>query len=568
MEFTVVGRGDNWVTFHSGAEYVRIAINDGLIDNSFAICNSAGCPSTASPIEAISTNLKRLTNTICEVALVAVLILLLIALAPNGLSKITRADLSLPSFLIGIIILATTHFGLCLYFAGGILDSVPHIPDSAVYFRQALAMTQGTLQSIALPVQPFEAFCSNGGYILDGRLVHSHATHFWPALIAVFIKLGIPGLLGPVLSLLGLLSFVCVVRCVIDRTTALLAGVFFSLSPFIIIQAGEFMMHTCTMSFLLMSLMCWLRGSKTARPIWFVVSGALWGYAFGVRQLTVLGVSLPFAVAGLASVRSWVGIRALFFFVLGVVPLAFVLVVDSWWITGSLLKSPHAHLWGLSTSLSNIPFGLSQMDTCLAALLPISWYSSFPYLFGALVVTGLAIHRDRAAVVAAATMLSLLCAYSLLNTNGMHGYGPRFLFEALPAACFLAARGVVLVLATRSSLIRLVGKTILVLFLLVNVYGLVTILPQYENYNGITTELYRDIAALPPRGSIVVVPNNTWQDMDVAATLYDPSLRGLVVIKQLPDGSHERILDYFKDRRVYTVVGNEVREVLRPSSLP
>jgi hypothetical protein len=150
----------------------------------------------------------------------------------------------------------------------------------------------------------------------------------------------------------------------------------------------------------------------------------------------------------------------------------------------------------------------------------------------------------------------------------MHGYGPRFLFEALPAACFLAARGVVLVLATRSSLIRLVGKTILVLFLLVNVYGLVTILPQYENYNGITTELYRDIAALPPRGSIVVVPNNTWQDMDVAATLYDPSLRGLVVIKQLPDGSHERILDYFKDRRVYTVVGNEVREVLRPSSLP
>jgi hypothetical protein len=92
----------------------------------------------------------------------------------------------------------------------------------------------------------------------------------------------------------------------------------------------------------------------------------------------------------------------------------------------------------------------------------------------------------------------------------------------------------------------------------INLWGLVNVLPSYRNYNGLDTELYSQLAALPPRQSLVVVSEHGWQSMDVAAALYDPSFEELIVIKEMPDGSHNRIIEHFKERVVYNLNGRSL----------
>lgn len=552
LDATMVGRGSGEVTFHTNQGPIKISIADGAIDNSFGICTASGCPAVTEVVEPVSVNISRIVNVLCELLLPAALITFI-----GGFFRRNEDTQSngIWGFRCGLVTLAFIHFGLSAFFAIKILGGVPHIPDSAVYYRQAILMTQGRLESAPLPEQPHEAFKSNASVVVDGRLVHRHANHFWPALIALFLALGVPQFVGPVLSTLGLVCFTTIVRRYFDSRTALLAGSFYAMSPFTIIQAGEFMMHTATLSLLLMTLLAWSKGVDSGRMGWFSLAGFLCSYAFSIRQLTVVGVSAALLCAALFARRRPRPWRALAFFIVGAAPVLLFFCIDSKLITGSYLASPHSYLWGLSVSYTNFPRGLGQMESVLAGLLTIAFYTPWYFVFGSLVCLGILAKPDRWSCLAAGTLIGLFSAYCFLNTNGMHGYGPRFMFEALPAAFFLAARGVVHGLQLRSSAPRSIWAFATACLFAINLLGLKTILPSYRNYNGIDTKIVARLAQLPPQKSLVLVSEYGWQSMDMAATLYDPSFEGLIVIKALPDGRHNRLLEHFKDRTVYCLDG-------------
>jgi hypothetical protein len=553
MEIDVVGRGESRIALSTNRGPVIISVNDGFIDNAFGICLAEGCPEVIEVIEPIPVNVLRVANTVCELMLGAVL--LLSVLGCFGVSMPERSLVVRPARTFALAGIAVLHFGACLYFGSEVLGGVPHISDSAVYYRQGILLSKGMLISDPLPTQPFEAFRSNASRIVDDRLLHEHANHFWPALIAVFLLLGVPFLLGPLLSLGGMLSLYGIVRRISCANQALMAATLYAMSPFVIISAGEFMMHTCTMSLLLMALLAWMRGNETGRSSWFAVAGGLCAYAFCVRQLTVMGLSValvPLACSRWREVLRW---RVAGVFALGALPMAVLFGLDSLYITGSFFRSPHAHLWGLSVTPANFKFGLSQMESVLAALLPIAFYSPAIVVFGILVCFGLLLRPDRWCLIAAALIAGLFGAYTMLNTNGMHGYGPRFMTECLPAAFFLAARGLVAVLTSGHRSVRAMAAVGTVALFAVDVWGMVRILPLYRHYNGINTDLYRQLAALPPDQSLVLVNGGSWQDMDIAATLYDPTFTGLIVVHQLPGDAHQPILDHFRGRRIYRAVG-------------
>lgn len=145
-----LGRGVKVLHLYSSNQRkLSIDISDGFIDNALHVCINDECPAGDYTIESQLRNILHIINILLECLIAGFLIhtlwLLCYALErrilklPEQILELKYSNKSLCCFLLAV------HFLISAYFANFILDSTPHVPDSAVYYRQAILLTHGML---------------------------------------------------------------------------------------------------------------------------------------------------------------------------------------------------------------------------------------------------------------------------------------------------------------------------------------------------------------------------------------------------------------------------------------
>jgi hypothetical protein len=451
-------------------------------------------------------------------------------------------------------------FGVTVYFQEGILGGIPHIPDSAIYYRQAILLRYGLLEVPHAPALPVEAFQANGSVITkSGAILYQQANHFWPALLALGIALGIPSLVNVLCAAGAVVMIFLVGRELFSPRVGLVAAFCHALSPFSILMAGDFMQHPSTQLFLTAGLYLLLRFARTGDAWSAAGAGAALAIGFAIRQLTAIGLLAPFLI-GLAFWR-WRDLRRknILWLAVGGSAVAAVMGYDHYVITGSPFGSPHRSIHNLFLSPDNVPQGLSVVSANLGHLLLISFGGPLRGLLLGLAAAGVLLRPSTRTGLLAGSFLGLVAVHSLMIVHGLHGYGPRFLSEGSFAIAILAAVALETMWQQLGARGRAAFAICVVSAVGANLRDLARILPNYRHYNGINTRLFDALAQLNDRRRVVIVSNNSWQDMDIGATLFDPYFRGLIFVHELPDGRHEPAIRGLGPLDIYEVIGGQVR---------
>jgi 4-amino-4-deoxy-L-arabinose transferase-like glycosyltransferase len=469
-----------------------------------------------------------------------------------------------------VVVLMLIHLGITFYVSSELLSGIPHMPDSAAYYRHAILLTHGKLYQGSITIGPMDAFVLMGNHIRDG-IVYNSYPHFWPFLIAIFIKLHAPSLLSPLLSALSLLLIFLIARKLFDEKTALIASLLYSVSPFVILMAGEYMMHMPAQFFLLATFYCLLIYADSSGVCPALLGGLSLGYAFALRPLTTIGVFLPIGIYLLIFCRKKLFVWRSLWVIAGFAAIFILLLADNRLLTGDFLTLGHpTAMYRDERSLVspfNLHNGLNQTDSTLAFLSPIIFYSFIPHLILALASMPLFFLRRKQDFLCLSIFISLVGFYAMTYTHGIHGYGPRYYFESFFALFMLAAQGVVWLLARFAGWKKRVVVVILLLLLAYNVYGLVTILPRYENYNFILTDMYEKIRALDLENSILIIGKTwDWFEDGITAVFFDPEYRKSFIIKELENKEHLKVLGQYPEKKVYIIRNRfTLEEFGRPS---
>lgn len=566
----VTGRGATEIILHGTAGSLVASIRSGLMDNDLSLCIlGADCLYTASFQKPLVSSLIGLGNTMLSWGLLSLIMALCVQLCSWIASRIKHRQDTSPlqvdwpklSWCLAIL-LAIVHFGIAYTFASHVLGGVPHIPDSVVYMEQARTLAHGLLDITFPKDLPHEPFYALGAVERDGAMTFWY-NRFWPFLLAVALRGGFEEFLLPLLSAGTVLLLFSFSSAIAGRRAALAAAAIYSFSPFTITQAGDFMTHVPTSFLILGALEALRRGISRNCTALFIMAGACCAFAFGIRPLTTVALalaSLPWFIP-LARAQKQL-LRSSFLFVIGASPLLLLLALDNSSITGEAWVFPHARFHSADTGLSSLPAGAMLMDSQVALLSPILFATPVVGLSLGLALVPLVLVPSRRVFHLLIMPLTLLAAYHLWPLNGLHGYGPRFLFEAVPYLCASMGLGIVTIwdqiLSRGLKVIAFVGFMTLFLY---NSLTLIRELPSYENYNEISTEVARTIQRISREPSIVLIGEGHWQTQGYANMWIDPTLSDFVAIRKSPETQWEAVLRHYPRHSRYSIIHGKVFRV-------
>lgn len=549
IDLTVLGRGtNNLILMDDKSNQIKISLNDGFIDNAVSVCEENNCPGGGLSNESQLENFARILNVAAEgIVFSGIIWITLLFLKP--LSRCTRLEIPQAGKQIMIAVLVILHVTSVYFFANNILGSIPHIPDAAIYVRQAILLGHGMLSAPLPPAMPYEAFLSNSSLLENSSIVYRHASYFWPLFLAIFARTHLLYLVNPLLALISITCLAYLVKTHWSLDHAVLTILIYCLSPFVLVNFGDFMMHGFCLTLALISISCITHYHKVKDIKWCAFAGFFAAYCFGARQITAISLGVPLFISWCWYLYRNKELAAIKRFLIGAIPCAVMFLVNNYIVIGSFFGSIYTQVHGLKLSVENLPMGLNMSDSMLGYLNSILLPSLIPGFTIGIAIFGLLAHWSKLNVTMALLFLSLFFAHFFINTNGLHGYGPRFLFEATPAILILVAAGLLEIFHRT----KIFGGVLVSLYVALAITRLFQILPTYRNYNQVDQPTFNSVANLDPTKSIVLTHGSSWQKMDTYATLFDPTWNGLLVIHALEDGSHQQVINALPNREVHEV---------------
>jgi len=417
------------------------------------------------------------------------------------------------AFVLLLALMALTAAGVSLWTARHVLGGLPHTPDGVIYRLQARWLLEGRLKG---PYSP----CAEAGKIplcsiRDGCLI-GHYPPAWPLLLTPGIAAGLPCAVPVLLHavfivLLGLLG-----RRLGGSRLGLAAAFIGLASPIAALLFASTLSHAGSATLLALSLLLLLHEKQPGqrRKSWrLVAAGFSLAVLFGIRPLTAVAAGIPLLIYSCRSPERRFDWRGVLLPALGAVfPLILIFAANHvlsgcWWrfsyaLAGAPMLSP-AYFFE----------GLRNVDTLLASLGPLldGWlWPLFPSGLG--LPLGVALlpflfrESTREDRLFAWMFLALLLSLLPVRANGLHGYGPRYLFAACVPLWLLSARAFQLL--ARSS--RIFAAPLLLVLGLSALLVLPARLLLYRNYNDVDGRLHDAIASLPP-ASLVIVERENWR---------------------------------------------------------
>lgn len=461
-----------------------------------------------------------------------------------------------------VIMLVCINFVISAYFNVYILESTPHVSDSAVYYRQAILLSKGHLFLHNFTREPAEAF-EIWGVLKNNTVIYPY-NHFWPALLGLGIKLGIPEFVNPLLSALSVFLVYLICSRLYNKKVGCIAALLYSVSPFVIIMAGDYMMHIATNFFLLAAFYCLLVYFQDDNFYFMLLSGAFFGYAFGLRQVTATFFILPiFAYFAFFYRKQLLRMKSLSFLI-GMIPLLLLFFADNAIITGNYFTVAHPAVGDrdILTFLHSLfseqllTSGLNEADSALGFLPPIIFYGFLPMFFLAFSFLPLLVLRNKQDYLLMSIFVSLVVSQILIPAGGLHGYGPRYFFESIFVFYILAARGMYWFLENSAGLLRISFCTIFILMVMHNISGLYAVLPSYHSYNSVYTSPVKILKTATLNDSIIIIPGD--QSFYITTPFWDPEFKESFFIRELSEGRHNAIFVDNPERKVYRLESDKL----------
>jgi hypothetical protein len=449
-------------------------------------------------------------------------------------------------------VLATGAIVLSVWVARDLFEGLPHLPDSVTYLLQARWLLAGDLWGSVSSLQghldvPYT-------YVVGERWL-GHYPPGWPLFLAIGLAVGAPWLIAPVLGGLFVMLLYLTGRELDGPVTGLLAATFGVLSPMARLVFGSMLSHAAAATLILASL--WLLLVARRLRTWpaAALSGIALGLAFGIRPLSAVAIAVPLAVLVVGDLlgrrESEARYRGLGWLI-GAAVAALPTLAANQLITGNAFAFPYSLAKGSMYFAANLPFGIRNADVLLYsagnALHGWGWPQFHGPLWVALAfafaMVPFLLRRSRATDVLLAAMVGTVIV-ALLGSrgHGLHGFGPRYLFEVFAPLYLLTARGFVELARQRFNgydverRLHIAASTLLFVILCgTAAAALPHRLGLYRAYNGVDASLEQKIGETGLDKALVLLPPGDWRGWAMAARMFDPDPEAdLLFIQAEPD---------------------------------
>jgi hypothetical protein len=458
-----------------------------------------------------------------------------------------------------------------------VFERIPHLEDEFAILWQAEIMADG---KIALTSPPYPSS------FLVPFVVDYQGMRFgkyppgWPATLSLGARLDGPWIVNPLLAGLAVWLVYRLGSKIMGRGVGLLAALLTGTSPMFLMLSGTLMSHNLSLVLAASFLLAWLdlfseRGAareSTHPPTWILVAvaGSTLGLLTLTRPLTALGVVLPFGFHGAYLLLRGDGAKRKR--LLAVAGLALILsaILLLWQaaLTGDPFLNPYTLWWeydrvgfgsgiGVTASGHNLRWAYENMKFSLRA----GRHDLFgwPFISWLFLPFGVyALRRRLEGWLLASTIPSLILVYGTYWI-GSWLFGPRYYYEALPAAAVMSAVGVAWLggwLGEGGGFMkfRRLATTGLVAFLIsLNcLFYLPTRLGGMHSLYGISGAYTRPLQELDLEGALLFVHADRWHRYGNLLILAPPFTDAdlLVALEANPEQA-EAVIQEFPDRRVY-----------------
>ena len=338
--------------------------------------------------------------------------------------------------------------------ADRILEQIPHLEDEMAYVWQAQVMARGYL-TLPTPPEP-KSFLVPFVVDYEGRRFGKY-TPGWPALLAIGELLDLRTWVNPLLSGLGIWLIYRIGKKTLGELVGLLAAGLTITSPLFLMNAGMLLSHPLGLVLTAGFCLAWLESFfKPVHPRsgLTTLAGALClGLLALTRPWTAVAVAFPFALHGLYLLvqGSWAVRRRLIVFGLLALAISALVLVWQYAVTGDFMLNPYTLWWEYDKVGFGPGFGRAEGGHTLErawintrANLRAGLYDFVgwgPFMFPFLLAGGLAIRRNKQALLVAVVFPSLVVFYMAYWVS-IWVTGPRYFYEGLPGLMLVIAAGV------------------------------------------------------------------------------------------------------------------------------
>lgn len=449
-------------------------------------------------------------------------------------------------------------------------EHLPHIQDSIAQVFQARIFARGRL---FLDSPPFAEFFDYTHIINNGRW-YSQYPFLHSLLMVPFVLVGAPWLTNPLLGALTVPVIYLLGRELYGERTARLAGVLACVTPFVFNMSAEFMNGASALLFAALFALFYLRLLRVGGRHRALLAGLFIGLVANVRPYTAFAVAVPFAGYGLWRLarepRRLAPLLLLTVAAGGAVAgLVFVynkLTNGDFLTFGYIVKWGKGHELGFGKSgwgadhtplrgLVNTGNNLNLLNKYLyewplAAMVPIL----LPFAAGT---------RRREDWLMLAWPTSLLVAHFFYWFHNCC-FGPRFLYESVPALLFLTVRGAEelgpflrrtfgLAVSDRGAA-RFAGRLWPLLTAVALVVGLPPLQRVYHRYANVDRQVINNVRRAGLRNAVVFLPH-----LGHGFSANDLDLAGEVVYAKDYGPLNAALTVSYPGRRYYYANGDTLR---------
>ena len=396
---------------------------------------------------------------------------------------------------------------MCGSISWHIFDGVPGFIDSCIYMFQARLFAHGMLSA---PIPPEPQFFGAAHTILSDKWYTMYPPGY-PTILALGVLFRISWLVNP---LLGALTVVCIyllAKELYGDDTAKLSAVLACTSSFFLFMSSEFASHTSTLFFVTLAFLSFVWIVKKKRPLLSaLVCGTCIGIALLCRPYTTAWICVPMGIAAIV-IRKELSFRHILIGFIPIIVACIAFLAYNNATTGNPLlfgyialhgkkhyPGFHKALW--SSQFHTITHGVKYVFGYLNALsyYLFEWPMSSLFFACFFLAYGKKKFWEWLLV---GWIAALLVGHFFYFFNKLD-FGPRFVYESLPALILLTSRGVALstqfITARWKTLSDVQARNVLCLmlmglFLFAFLFNMPATVKSYQNYGkDVTIQKYLD----------------------------------------------------------------------------
>jgi hypothetical protein len=459
----------------------------------------------------------------------------------------------------------------------------PHVEDEVAYLYHARILATGAITLPAPPVpESFDLYLME----VKGTEWYAVTPPGWPAILTLGVRLGIPGLVNPLLAGINVLLAFLLLQYLYDRQTARLGVFLLCVSPWYIFLGMSFMTHMATLTCLLAAAVSIEKARLTGKARWGWLAGLAVGISSLIRPLDGLIVGAVIALWAIGVGGRRLKLPALAALALGTALSAALVLPYNQQLTGRLTTFPiNAYLdshygpgkndlgfgpnRGYGWPIQPFP-GHSPLGALINANLNTFSINTdlFGWSTGSLLFIALALFAQKP-VKSDLLMLGLVLAnftpYFFYYFSGGPDFGARYWFLMIIPAIALTVRGIQLL----SKKIETTeeqpggGARVMVAVLLLAALSLVAYIPwragdKYHHYLRMQAELPKLAEEYGFGKSLVLIRTDRSHPDYASAAIYNPldwNADAPVYAWDRSPELREELLKAFPDRTVWIVEG-------------